>query len=66
MALDLKIILYPDDTCSNLYLEDVTGLYNATSNTGGYNTPNMAVNSVTAVTITLTRNTVPVVYNFTC
>ena len=65
MALDLKIILYPDDTCSNLYLEDVTGLYNATSNTGGYNTPNMAVNSVTAVTITLTRNTVPVVYNFT-
>jgi hypothetical protein len=64
MALDLKIILYTDDTCDNLYLEDTTGLY-STDNSGGYNSPNMAVASVTSVVIVLTVVGVGITYEFT-
>lgn len=53
MALELKIALYTNDECDELLLEDETDLYSS-DNTGGYGSPNPAVNDVTGVTITLT------------
>lgn len=36
MALDLKINISTTDDCKNLVIEDVTGVYNETSNPGGW------------------------------
>jgi len=36
MALDLKLSVQTTDDCKNLVIEDVTGLYNETSNPGGW------------------------------
>lgn len=47
MALDLQINLYLDSTKTNLYLEDTTGTYNASTNPGGYGTPNPTSASIT-------------------
>lgn len=64
MALDLKFTLYTDDACENLYLIDTTGTY-STANTGGYNSPNLAINDIDVVTATLTVLGTDIVFEFT-
>ena len=64
MALDLKIELFTDDECENLYLSDSTGLYSS-DNTGGYNSPNLAIANVDLVVITVTILGTTLVYELT-
>ena len=67
MALDLTIEVYKNDACTDLLIEDVTGLYSTPSNTGGYNSPNPAVANATdlVITLTYTQLAVDAVYTFT-
>ena len=44
MALDLKLNISTTDDCKNLVIEDVTGLYNETSNPGGWGSFNISGN----------------------
>jgi hypothetical protein len=41
--------------CLTLYTQDSTGLYNATTNTGGYGTPNPLYTDITAITLRMGR-----------
>lgn len=54
MALDLRITLTDYTTCTTLYAFDITGTYNAISNTGGYGTPNPATSAITEAVLTIT------------
>lgn len=51
MALDLQSSITESDGCKKWEFVDSTGAYDATDNTGGYGTPNIASTSVTTATI---------------
>lgn len=64
MALSLKIALFTNDACDALYLADDTGVYTST-NTTGYNAPNLTIASVDLVVITVTILGTTLVYELT-
>lgn len=51
MPLSLEIQLYTEKSCDNLFLEDMTGLYVAGTNEGGYGAPNPTINDITNVSV---------------
>lgn len=63
MALEIKFKRNVNQDGDVLLLTDITGAYDASDNTGGYGTPNLAradVNLVPYVTFGLSGNTIPV------
>lgn len=54
MSLILKASACIGNNCRSLYISDKTGVYNVTSNAGGYGTPNLAVGGVTETHIIIT------------
>jgi hypothetical protein len=54
MALSPRFSICNDSTCENITVTDITGLYDASTNTGGYGSPNDGVGDVTSVTLTIT------------
>jgi hypothetical protein len=53
MALKLKFTIC-ENNCKYLTLTDETGIYNGTTNTGGFGTPNVDIGDATSATITIT------------
>lgn len=51
MPLSLEIQTYTEKSCDNLFLEDMTGLYVAGTNPGGYGAPNPTINDITKVNV---------------
>jgi len=51
MSLSLEIQLYTEKSCDDLFLEDMTGLYVAGTNEGGYGSPNITINDITQVLV---------------
>ena len=51
MPLSLEIQTYTEKSCDNLFLEDMTGLYVAGTNEGGYGAPNPTINDITKVNV---------------
>ncbi len=49
MSLSLEIQLYTEKSCDDLFLEDMTGLYVAGTNEGGYGPLNVTINDITQV-----------------
>lgn len=54
MALVLKIQACVQTACTELVIKELTGVYNASSNTGGYGSPNATVGSVLTAVLTVT------------
>lgn len=54
MALVPKISAHVEDNCKTLVIRDITGAYNASTNTGGYGTPNPNIGDVTGSTLIIT------------
>lgn len=50
------------DGCTELYINDSTGAYNATTNTGGYGTPNPAYTDIASITLRIFRPNVTDTY----
>jgi hypothetical protein len=66
MALRLTAGISFSDDGEQLFFEDATGTYNATTNTGGYGAPNIASTTVTSVQLNLLwANGTTVYYTFT-
>lgn len=55
MALELDFSLEESDDSSSVRITDTTGVYNATSNKGGWGAPNHAIGTATAATITFKK-----------
>ena len=54
MALSPKISICIKDNCRQLVFTDTTATYNASTNTGGWGTPNLELADVTSATISVT------------
>jgi hypothetical protein len=54
MALTPSIQLCLKSTCDELTFKETTGVYNASTNTGGYGAPNTAIGDITTAVLTVT------------
>ena len=54
MSLVLNIQACVQTACTELLIKETTGVYNASTNTGGYGTPNPLISNVIAATLTIT------------
>lgn len=54
MALKLKYNICVNNTCTQLKFTEETGIYNATTNTTGYGTPNIDISDVLTAVLTIT------------
>lgn len=54
MALDLKLSVCNSSDCSTVSITDLTGTYDASTNVGGYGTPNPFTRDTTLATIVIT------------
>lgn len=54
MALIPKISAHVENNCKTLVIKDKTGIYNASTNVGGYGTPNIDIGDVTGSTLIIT------------
>lgn len=66
MALELQATSPTQTGCLGLTFTDTTGVYNVTTNPGGYNTPNLESNDVSEATISIyaPNSTVPYIITF--
>lgn len=53
MALDLKLDICQSNDCRDLQLTETTGVYDASSNTGGYGAPNPEIADILSANVTL-------------
>lgn len=53
MALRPVIQACMRDKCGGIYFSDITGVYHATNNTGGWGTPNLQGSDITEATLTI-------------
>lgn len=65
MALIPKISAHVENNCKTLVIRDITGVYNSSTNVGGYGTPNIDIGDVTGSTliITLPSSLTPITIN---
>lgn len=54
MALEVKITGTASENALSLLLEDITGVYNASTNTTGWGSPNATIAQATVATVTIT------------
>lgn len=67
MALELQGTIEETTLCTNIEFFDPTGTYNASTNPGGYGSPNLASSAVTKAILNVYKygDTVPVIFTFT-
>ncbi len=65
MAFELALEVSENSGCQSWNFEDSTGLYSASTNTGGYGSPNVASSAITSATILVLQNGFATGYTFT-
>lgn len=67
MALEVEYSICRNQDCESFKVKDTTGVYNASSNTGGYGTPNPLASATTQLVINITPygTTTPIVVTLT-